>query len=152
MIPPVATKGRRHHGPELRQAVARRSSPSTHLETWCNCFVKWFWANIGFLVNCGHVFSSDLTQTWKWYSGVLALAALQVVVAPNPYLERQWYMSAVVSRPCPRLRQATWYGLTWGHDDDDGGADENHHWLSLTSWNSIFGQFLANKVNNARPL
>ena len=36
--------------------------------------------------------------------------------------------------------------------DDGGGADENHHWLSLTSWNSIFGQFLANKVNTARPL
>ena len=86
MIPPVATKGRRHHGPELRQAVARRSSPSAHLETWCYCFVKWFSANIGFLVNCGHVFSSDLTQTWKWYSGVLALAALEVVEAPSPYL------------------------------------------------------------------
>ena len=93
------------------------------------------------------------------HSGVSALlAALQVVVAPSPYLGRQWYMSAVVSRPCPRLRQATWYGLTWGQNqdcgDDDfgGGADENHHWLSLTSWNSIFGQFLANKVNTARPL
>ena len=67
MIPPVATKGRRHHGPELRQAVARRSSPSAHLETWCYCFVKWFWANIGFLVNCGHVFSSDLTWPRRRY-------------------------------------------------------------------------------------
>ena len=92
------------------------------------------------------------------HSGVSALAALQVVVAASPYLGRQWYMSAVVSRLCPRLWQATWYGLTWGQnqdcgdDDDYGGADENYHWLSLTSWNSIFGQFLANKVNTARPL